>query len=244
MKKNRMLLMCLAAVFCCGVCLGESSFKEMPVEEITVFKDGHAFVLHEGEMPVNKNSEVMLDYLPRPVIGTFWAYSADKRAKLKSVVSGRKVIDIDRTAMSIPELVEANAGKRVQIKEGGSKYEAIIVKVLKQSREELNQISPAGTDERLGVTSNIVMLKLAESIKAVQINRIEEITFLDDPKSSLKKEEFRNTMNLKFEATKRNMPEKLMLGWFICKEGFAGYQVTELRLTERAMLCLSCRLRL
>ena len=44
MSKNGILLMFLAAVICCGICFGgDSSFSQMPVEEVTVFKDGHAF---------------------------------------------------------------------------------------------------------------------------------------------------------------------------------------------------------
>ncbi|MHC4559728.1 MAG: hypothetical protein ACYS80_20745, partial [Planctomycetota bacterium] len=59
----------------------EAALANMPVREVTVFKDGHAFVLHEGKMPTNTDGNVMLDYLPRPIIGTFWAYSADVKAK-------------------------------------------------------------------------------------------------------------------------------------------------------------------
>jgi hypothetical protein len=53
----------------------------LPVKEVTVFKDGHAFVLHEGRLPT-AGSDVVMDYLPAPVIGTFWAYSADPATRL------------------------------------------------------------------------------------------------------------------------------------------------------------------
>ena len=46
----------------------------MPVKEVTVFKDGHAFVLHEGAMPTDAAGNVLMDYLPSPVLGTFWPY--------------------------------------------------------------------------------------------------------------------------------------------------------------------------
>ena len=38
----------------------------MPVRELTIFKDGHAFVLHEGNMPTDESGNVVLDYLPAP----------------------------------------------------------------------------------------------------------------------------------------------------------------------------------
>src|SRR5438477_6992475 len=70
-----------------------SALAKMPVKEVTVFKDGHAFVLHEGVMPTDTAGNVLMDYLPTPVLGTFWPYSADKTIKLTSVVaSERKVL--------------------------------------------------------------------------------------------------------------------------------------------------------
>src|ERR1043166_5157587 len=70
-----------------------SALAKMPVKEITVFKDGHAFVLHEGKMPTDARGDVQMDYLPTPVIGTFWPYSSDKNIKLTAVTaSPRKVL--------------------------------------------------------------------------------------------------------------------------------------------------------
>ena len=42
-----------------------NSLTHMPVKEITVFKDGHALLVHEGEMPLTANGSVMLEDLPR-----------------------------------------------------------------------------------------------------------------------------------------------------------------------------------
>src|SRR5947207_15241280 len=87
-----------------------SALVKMPVKEITVFKDGHAFVLHEGKMPTDAAGNVLMDHLPTPVIGTFWPYSADKNAKLAMVTAGRRVVSVERTALALRELVEANVG--------------------------------------------------------------------------------------------------------------------------------------
>ena len=89
----------------------------LPVKEITVFKDGHAFVLHEGDMPTDEQGNLVLDYLPAPVIGTFWPYSSDPKAKLTSVVTGRTEVQRERTALNLRELLEANVGAEVLIAE-------------------------------------------------------------------------------------------------------------------------------
>src|SRR5262249_45594716 len=91
MKRDRTwkaaLLLAGAGALAPPVAAQKNEALKMPVREVTVFKDGHAFVLHAGEMPTNANSNVLLDYLPTPVLGTFWPYSADKKATLVSVTS-------------------------------------------------------------------------------------------------------------------------------------------------------------
>ena len=95
------------------------TFAKLPIKEITVFKDGHAFVAHEGEMPTDDHGNVVMDYLPAPVIGTFWPYSAEKRARLRSVVASQKRVLVERTALNLRELLEANIGAEAIIAEAG-----------------------------------------------------------------------------------------------------------------------------
>src|SRR3982751_3558206 len=108
---TRYFLIAAAAMLCLAqVCSGAepaaplSALAKMPVKEITVFKDGHAFVLHEGKMPTDAAGTVLMDHLPTPVIGTFWPYSADKNAKLAMVTAGRRVVSVERTALALREL--------------------------------------------------------------------------------------------------------------------------------------------
>src|ERR1017187_2316500 len=96
-----------------------STFGKLPIKEITVFKDGHAFVAHEGEMPADEHGNVVMDYLPAPVVGTFWPYSAEKKAKLTSVVASRKRVLVERTALSSREHLQANLGAEAIIAEFG-----------------------------------------------------------------------------------------------------------------------------
>ena len=51
---------------------GMDALANMPVKEITIFKDGHVFVLHENSMATDDKGNVVLDYLPancRDVLG-------------------------------------------------------------------------------------------------------------------------------------------------------------------------------
>src|SRR5262245_35583562 len=94
-----------------------SALARMPVREITVFKDGHAFVLHSGKMPTDPAGDVLMDYLPVPVLGTFWPYSNDKNAKLSAVVASQRRTLVERTALNVRELLESNAGAEAFIEE-------------------------------------------------------------------------------------------------------------------------------
>src|SRR5215204_5862595 len=119
-----------------------SALARMPVKEVTVFKDGHAYVVHQGTMPT-ENGNVLLDLLPTPVLGTFWPYSLDKNATLQSVTAGRRRVKVERTAMTIREMIEANIGADVIITEGTKPaYQATIVRLLTRSADELDATLP------------------------------------------------------------------------------------------------------
>lgn len=49
-------------------------------------------------------------YLPSTVLGTFWPYSAKTDVKLAGVVAGQRRVLVERTALSLAELLDGNAG--------------------------------------------------------------------------------------------------------------------------------------
>jgi hypothetical protein len=192
----------------------------MPVKEITVFKDGHAFILHEGQMPTDEKGNVVLDYLPNPVIGTFWAYSADPKIKLTSVVSGTNIISLENTALNVPDLICANIGKRALIKDYSNiPYEATIIAVPERSTEELASTGKLSEEPKLPVKGSIVLLKVAGGIKAVPIASINEITFLDNPSDKISYKDFRNTMTLKLDWGNQNKKTQADVGMAYVQKG-------------------------
>ena len=185
------------------------ALAKMPVKELTVFKDGHAYVVHQGKLPVAADGTVVLDYLPIPVFGTFWTSAADEGVKVVSTVSSRKLVATDRTALSIRELLEGNPGAAVTIRERplgqadpGVKYEATIVGVPERGSEELERTSPPGTPAQLPIKGEIVMLKTADGTKALPIDHIAEVIFKDKPGAAAKNVEFRNALTLKLDGAK------------------------------------------
>lgn len=214
--------------FCCwpvfranaAVNLPEGAVADMPVKEITIFKDGHVFVLHEGQVPTNNQGNVVLDYLPRPILGTFWAYEAESKAELASVVSSRRVVSVDRTALNIRELIEANIGAKVRVTEAElDPYQCTIVGVPTRSTEELTRTSPPGTPEELPQRGDIVLLKFEQGVKAVHMDRIKDITFVEGPDPTLAREEFRNIMTLKLDWGTTKPPTNANVGMVYVQRG-------------------------
>ena len=59
--------------------------------------------------------DVRMDYLPTPVLGTFWPYSVDKRIKLTSVSASPRRVLVERTALTVRDLLEANPGATISL---------------------------------------------------------------------------------------------------------------------------------
>lgn len=214
------------------------SLAKMPIREVTVFKDGHAFVLHSGRMPVDAAGNVVLDYLPAPVIGTFWPFAADKVAKLSAVTASPRKVRVERTALNLRELIEANLGNQVMVQElpavGGREgilppYPATILDVPAQSGEELEATSPPFTGDKLPQKGNIVLLKTEAGVKAVNVDRIQDVTFKGDFKRLLAREEFRNLLTLKLDWAGRKPAAQADVGMVYVQRGIRWipeYRVT------------------
>jgi hypothetical protein len=204
------------------------ALAKMPVREITVFKDGHAFVLHSGKMPTEANGNVVMDYLPTPVVGTFWPYASEKGATLAGVTASQHKVLIDRTAVSLRELIEANIGAVVSVTEAAPDasingkaiiYDATILSVPEQSGEELEATSPPNSGEKLPVKGNIVLMKTAMGDKVVNIDRILDITFKADHKPLLPTQEFRNVLTLKLDWAGGKPAKEAEVGMMYLQKG-------------------------
>jgi len=201
----------------------------MPVKEVTIFKDGHAFVLHEGKLAVSGAGNVQLDYLPAPVLGTFWPYSASKEAKLTAVVAGQRRVFVEKTALNLRELLEANPGASANITEtGGLKYQATILRIPERGSEELEAMAPPGAEPKLPEKGGVVLLKTQDGIKVVDIGRIQDMTFTSDHRPTVGREEFRDLLTLKFDWAGRRPEKETAVGLVYLQWGLRwipGYRV-------------------
>ena len=114
----------------------------IPVREVSVFKDGHAFVVHRGSVAVDAAGDTVLRHLPAPVMGTFWVGAIDGGAEQRgigvaAVTASQSRVRVERTALSLKDLVDANPGAKVLVTETPSPsrdpvpYEATILAALR-----------------------------------------------------------------------------------------------------------------
>lgn len=87
--------------------------NDLPVQEVTVFKDGHTMVYRQGTMPVNASGRVVLDDLPQPVLGTFWAFENEPGATLSAVRAGVVETSSTRTPQNMADLLRLSIGQRI-----------------------------------------------------------------------------------------------------------------------------------
>lgn len=179
-------------------------FPRLPVKEVTVFKDGHALVVQEGQLPTTAAGDVELDRLPAPVLGTFWPYALPG-ATLKGASAGRRRVSREHTALTMAEMIEANPGAEVMVSEKGTgmtegrSYPATIVGIPTRSAEELEATGPDASRPVLPQKSTFVMLKVVNGTLMVPLERIQELTFKQAPVTRAAEEEIRNLLTLRLE---------------------------------------------
>jgi hypothetical protein len=211
---------CTIIVLMAADSIGAAAASGIPIQEVTIFKDGHAFVLHEGPTATNQQGEVELEQLPTPVIGTFWAYSADPKVRLDSVVSGRRLVPVDRTPLTPIELVKANVGARVLIADDeGQEYQARILAVPVRTSEELVSTGAPGSSPRPPQHGEMVLLEVAEGTRMIDIDSIDSWTFLDPPTGKIRQQETRNLMRLRLDWNDRPARKTVDVGMVYLQKG-------------------------
>jgi hypothetical protein len=86
----------------------------LPVREVTVFKDGHAYLIREQPLPADGSGQIVLEDLPVPVLGTFWPF-ATGGARLVSAKAGTETVTEAKPAVDLRQIARANVGKDIVV---------------------------------------------------------------------------------------------------------------------------------
>jgi hypothetical protein len=202
------------------------ALARMPIKEVSIFKDGHAFVMHEGPMPTDASGNVVVDYLPAPVLGTFWSYTPEANIKVNAITAGQRRVVVERTALRLGEVLESNIGAEVVVTEKPSgvgrellPYAATILDIPRRSSEELQATAPPNAAESLPVRGELILLRTAEGVKALPLDRIQDVVFKTPPKSRIAEQEFRNLLTLELNWANRTPARNANVGIIYVQKG-------------------------
>jgi len=206
------------------------ALTKMPVKEVSVFKDGHAFCLHTGRLPLDQTGNVVMDYLPAPVLGAFWPECTEVGAKLAAVTAGQRRVTVRRSALTIPELIEANIDRQAIITESSSlKYEATIVGMTVRGSKELEEACGPDCPQMLPQKGKVVLLKTCDGVRAVNVSEIKDVTFKGEPNRLFTEEQFRNMLTLRLDWSSKLRPAAADVSLMYLQRGIRwipNYQVT------------------
>lgn len=176
------------------------TFAALPVREATVFKDGHALLLHRGAARVDAAGNVVLTELPAPVLGTFFAVSATPAAKLTGTAARHAIVQVPRTALTHAELLRANLGARVLIQDtNGPSFDATILGFPTRSAAEEAATNPPRSEPYLPTVGNLVLLQTDDGVVALPLDRIRLLTFRQAPQMQVTGEELRQLLTLQLD---------------------------------------------
>jgi hypothetical protein len=223
-------MLCLALTSAHAQAQPAAGLARMPIREVTVFKDGHAFVVHQGRLPVDATGHVVLDRLPTPVLGTFWPYSADREVKLSAVTASRRRVSGEQTAIDLRGLLEANPGATVDLVDTDGKTISGRVKGLpSRSVEELLALDTLPDHDLVPAKGGVVLLETGQGVLALPLERIRSVSFKNAPAARYPSETFRNLLTLDFSWPEAGPRRDIDVGMAYVQKGLRwipSYKVT------------------
>ena len=121
------LAVLLAFVFASVTVAGEAAPRfDGKVVTVSVFKNGYGFFRVEGTGTV-KNGKVEVSPVPAAALGTWWFYTRKSGATIEEALAAQREVTINRTPLSVDELISANIGRDAIIETEKGKYMGVIL---------------------------------------------------------------------------------------------------------------------
>ena len=158
----------------------------LPVREVTVFKDGHAYVIREAALAAG-TSTLTLDELPAPVMGTFWPY-ATGGARLISAKAGTEMVKEMQPAVDLRQIAKANVGKDV------------VVVGFDKERIEGKLVAATVRAGEEGTQNGLVVIATSSGTRAMLLSNVRDIEVKGEFAEKLAVEQKRERLVLSIEG--------------------------------------------
>lgn len=137
---------------------------------------------------------------------------------------------VERTALSVRELIEANFGADVQLITNYNKtYSGRLLPSLRRSSEELEATGLPGEGERLPIKSDVLLIKTIDGTIALPESTVQEIVLKGEVKRGLADDELRNLLTLKLDWKGGKPAKSAAVGMMYLQKGIRwipSYKVT------------------
>ena len=134
---------------------------------VAAFKNGLAFVLRQGEVPLSSGTGV-ISPIPSATLGTLWLAPATPGATLDQVIATRFNIPSVLPISSIPGILQANAGKTVTVTYQNKDFTGEIIG-LQDSAPDAAGLVPVSTTPDLRPRQDYLLLKASSGLLAVPL---------------------------------------------------------------------------
>ncbi len=215
MLKTIALALVLVALSSPSACSADNALPNMPIREVTVFKDGTAFVRQDGLLPTGLSGGVTIGNLQTPLLGTFWPYSSDPKARLSSVLSRRETMQRMRTADTLLDITKANIGKKATIRDSYSREYSATIFALPDAHGD-DPETATGTN-----TSPLIVLHTVYGDQVMGFDRIQDITFPDGRNETVPKPETRNSLTLNLDWSGAKPAPQAQVGMISLQRGLS-----------------------
>jgi hypothetical protein len=108
-------------------------------------------------------------------------------------------------------------------------YAATIVGIPRRSSQELEATSVPNAGEKLPQKGDVIVLKTGDGTKVLPLDRIQDVTFKQEPRPTVGEEEFRNLLTLKLDWAGRNPARTADVGLVYLQRGLRwipSYKIT------------------
>lgn len=172
----------------------------LPVREVTVFKDGHAFVLREGPLSADAGGKIVLADLPQPLLGTFWPYATDG-AVLRSAVAANERIVSERTALDLRQLVEANRGASVAVTDVmNEKFTGKLIGIPRRSAGELESLRGPTSAPVLDEAGSLLVIETDSGTRVLPLDQVRNLEVRGPLGAKYQQDELRGRLTLRVEG--------------------------------------------
>lgn len=177
---------------------------------VAAFKNGLAFVLRQGEVPLSSGTGRIAP-IPEATLGSLWLSPETPGSRLDEMVAYRYKIRGERPIPSLAQMLQANAGKTVTIGYQSRDYTGEIVGI-ENSAHGSGKHLPLSAAPGSVSQQDYVLLKINKSLLAIPLGGISLATF---PEDALLREsiEQQPAQALRFTVKGGSQNEKLTMGY-------------------------------